>query len=150
MDKQPAHFPATNKPHMSEELSDHGTASNTPFLEWLVGLIGLTMVVVVIIFLLYQGLTDLNRPPEIYLKVNAIQPVGSQYLVIVKASNRGDETVKGLVIEGKVIGQQAQSETSTLTFDYVPAQSEHIGGLFFSNDPRGQKIELRAQGYEQP
>ena len=41
-------------------------------------------------------------------------------------------------------------ETSDITFDYVPGHAERKGGLFFRQDPRMHKLELRALGYQTP
>jgi uncharacterized protein (TIGR02588 family) len=150
MNEQTAKLSVTNNPNITKQSSRPGTINHTPLLEWLVGAVGLILVSGVILFLLYQGFADQNLPPQIHLTVQSMQSAGNQYLVLVKASNQGNKTVKGLVVEGRVEVTQAESETSTLTFDYLPAQSEHTGGLFFINDPRGRKIELRAQGYEHP
>lgn len=126
----------------------HAITSHTPLLEWLVGAVGFLLVAGVIAYLLYQGLAGTSRPPDIQLQVEAIQSVGTNYMVSVRANNRGDKTVKGLQIEGRV--KSGVPETRTLTFNYLPAQSERRGSFYFTADPRTQKFELSVQGYEHP
>ncbi len=126
------------------------TTTNIPFLEWVVAIIGLMIVTGAISYLVYQGLTEKKTPPQILLKVNSITITGTNYLVQVKAINQGGETVKELQIEGTLKNKGSVIETSNITFAYVPAKSERMGGLFFTDDPRTLTLQLRALGYEQP
>ena len=126
------------------------TTTNIPFLEWVVAIIGLMIVTGAISYLVYQGLTEKKTPPQILLKVDSITITGTNYLVQVKAINQGGETVKELMIEGTLKSKGSMIETSTITFDYVPAKSERMGGLIFTDDPRTLTLQLRALGYEQP
>ena len=126
------------------------TTANIPFLEWVMAIIGLVIVTGAISYLVYKGLTEKKTPPQILLKVDSITITGTNYLVQVKAINQGGETVKELMIEGTLNSKGTVIETSTITFDYVPAKSEQMGGLFFTSDPHSLKMQLRALGYEQP
>lgn len=126
-------------------LDDETTPAHTPTMEWIIGGLGFVLVLGAIGYLLWQGLRGEHRPPKIVLKVEAIEPVGESFLVRVRAINQGGEPVKSLMIEGTI----NSAESSTMTFDNLPADSERLGGLFFTADPRQQKIKLRAHGYEE-
>ena len=121
-----------------------------PILEWVVAVIGFLLVTGAISFLFYTGMTEKKLPPLITLKIDSIQASGTNYLVTVKAINQGSETVKELLIEGKLKTKSSEIESSNLTFDYLPSQSERLGGLLFTSDPHNFTIQLRALGYEQP
>jgi uncharacterized protein (TIGR02588 family) len=41
-------------------------------------------------------------------------------------------------------------ETSQATIDYLPQRSERRGGLFFTRNPEGLDLNLRAEGYSEP
>lgn len=128
--------------------NEHITTSHTLPLEWIIGGIGLLLVLSVIGYLVWHGLRGEHRPPKVVLKIDDIEPAGSSFLVRVRAINEGGETVKSLMVEGCIKSSAAEPESSTMTFENVPADSERIGGLFFTNDPRGREIKLRAHGYE--
>ncbi len=126
------------------------SSGNIPFLEWVVAVIGFLLVTGAIGFLFYTGMKEEKLPPLIILKIDSIQVSGTNYLVTIKAINQGSETVKELMIEGKLKTKSSEIESSNLTFDYLPSQSERLGGLFFTSDPHNFTIQLRALGYEQP
>ena len=128
--------------------NDEMLTVHTPLLEWIIGSLGFLLVMAAVGYLLWQGLHGEQRPPKIVLKVDAVEPVGEAFLVRVKAINQGGEPVKSLMVEGTLQASAAEPESSTLTFDNVPPDSERLGGLFFKTDPRKQEIKLRAHGYE--
>lgn len=55
------------------------------------------------------------------------------------------DAVHGALLRGDSVG-----ETSEAVLDHVPGRSVRHGGLFFRNDPRAYRLELRAAGYQEP
>ena len=119
--------------------------------EWLVAGLGGVLVGFAVVFLLVQAFTSVNqKPPDLTLQAGVPQQVQTGYYVPVRIQNLGDETAADIVIEGALLRGNAAAETSEFTLDYAPAHSEREGGLFFSRDPRGFGLELRAKGFQEP
>jgi uncharacterized protein (TIGR02588 family) len=101
-------------------------------------------------FLLVEAFAGPSRPPLVTVHAESTQPAGAGYLVEIRAVNSGDETAANLAIEGALMRDTTAVETSTVTVDFVPAETERRGGLFFSRDPSLYRLELRAMGYTRP
>ena len=54
------------------------------------------------------------------------------------------------MVEGELEADTGKVETSETTIDYVPAEGEQRGGLYFRQDPRRLRLKLRAHGYREP
>ncbi len=127
-----------------------GSGSEIPVWEWIVAALGAVLVIGSIGFMLYNSLSGEESPPDIVIHADSIHPVQSGYLVQIRATNRGGLTAAGVTVEGTLRNGTERIETSETVLDFVPAESERRGGLFFTEDPRGYRLELRAKGYEQP
>lgn len=124
--------------------------SEIPSWEWVVGAVGLMFVAVSIGFMLYQAFVVEEFAPEILIETEAMEPSGTGYLVQIRVTNRGGLVAAGLVVEGILKDGADIVETSEITIDHVPAGSERKAGLFFTRDPQGLDLQLRAKGYQQP
>ena len=118
--------------------------------EWIVGVASSIVVLTAVGFLLVEAFAGPSGPPVIAVHVERIQPAGAGYLVEIRAVNSGDETAANLTIEGALIRDSTAVETSTVTIDFVPAETERGGGLFFTRDPAEYRLEVRPMGYDQP
>lgn len=125
-------------------------SENIPFLEWLAAAVGLILVVGTIGFMTYQALTAKDTPPSFKIGIERIDQVNAGFVVIFKVINEGEQTAAGVEIEGELRRGAESVETSSVTIDYAPSQSELKGGLFFRNDPREFQFEIRAKGYSEP
>lgn len=121
-----------------------------PFWEWVVGAIGLVFAAASIGFMLYQAFVVDEFAPEIVIETEAIVPHGNGYLVKIRVTNHGGLVVAGLAVEGTLKDGSEILETSEVTIDYVPADSQRKAGLFFTEDPREFSLELRAKSYQEP
>lgn len=124
--------------------------SNPPLLEWVIAGIGLLLVAGVLGLLLYKAIWKEPSPPQITVSVFSIVPTQNGYLVQFRALNQGSSTAEGVVIGGELRRGAETVESSQTTLDYLPANSERGGGLFFTHDPRQSELQLRACGYEEP
>lgn len=88
-------------------------------------------------------------PPWITVQVDSIIRRDDRYLIRIRVRNQGGSTAGSVVVEG-MVGTGGGVETSEVTFDYVPAQSERRGGLFFRQDPRARRLVLRPLAYTEP
>lgn len=124
-------------------------------IEWLVAGLGAALVGFAVVFLLVQVFTSRDqKPPDLVLQAGLPQEVQTGFYVPIRINNQGDETAADVVIEGTLAqngtANGAATETSEFTLDYAPAHSEREGGLFFSQNPQGSQLELRAKGYQEP
>jgi uncharacterized protein (TIGR02588 family) len=123
---------------------------DAPLWIWIIGLLGLALVLSSIAFMLYESAMGDTSPPDVSIRVEAIESTRTGFLVTFRAVNEGGSTAAGLTIEGTLMNGTESIETSNTTIEYLPSQSEREGGLFFTLDPRQYDLQLRATGYEVP
>lgn len=133
----------------TEQRGAHGNGEVSPW-EWLVAAVGLVLVVGTIGYMLYHAIAGGNAPPQIEVEVMSIEQSGEGFLVSFTATNQGDMAAADVVIEGQLRDDSGILETSAATFAYVPAGSTREGGLYFAQDPRQFRLEVRAKGFERP
>jgi uncharacterized protein (TIGR02588 family) len=117
--------------------------------EWIVAGIGMVIVVSTIGILLYDT-TLPKTPPDVTVRMTAVHPMNSQFLVTFEAVNNGGEGATGVTVEGELQSGDGVSETRETTIDFLPAGSTGTGGLYFVGDPQQGELELRAVGYQDP
>ena len=123
---------------------------NPPMLEWIVGAVGLVIVVVLISFLIYEALTESKQPPTIVVNTISVDSAGESYLVRFELNNTGSITGADVTIEGTLSSNGEVVETSQVTVPYVPPHSVREGGLYFSENPAQYDLQIRALGYRVP
>lgn len=124
--------------------------ADIPLVEWIIGAVGLLIVVGAIGVLIYEAVAGDKSPPDVKLTVQAITPQRNGYLVKVSAENEGGQTAARVSIKAELIAQEQAIEVAETTFGYLPAHSVRDAGVFFTRDPRQGKLRLRAVGYEEP
>ncbi len=125
-------------------------APATSMAEWIVAIASTIMVLAVLGYLIYDGVRSPRTPPGITIEIDSVRAAGPGYLVLFHAQNRGRTTAAEVVIEGELEADSGRVERSETTLDYVPAEGQQGGGLYFRNDPRRLRLRLRAQGYREP
>lgn len=134
-----------NPQHPAPQPKNH-----LPISEWIAAGVGLTLVVGVLGFLIYQAVMEPSPVPDVTVRVESILPLRGGYLVKIIITNHGGATAEGLIVEGELRQGGEQKELSHTEIDYAPAHAEKRGGLFFSQDPRQGELQVRALGYEEP
>jgi uncharacterized protein (TIGR02588 family) len=129
---------------------DREAPETTSPLEWLVAGIGALLVIFAVGYMVHFALTRPEGPPAVELEVTGVARTGAGYLVSFKATNTGHSTGAGIVVTGALSSEGETVEESEMTLDYLPQDSERQGGLFFTEDPAGHELVLRAQGYGEP
>jgi len=135
-------------------MTKRGQASKSgtiPIAEWVVAALGALLVIGAVGALLTDSIDNEIAAPAITLAVDTVIATGENYVVKVRAKNRGGETAAAVVIEG-VLTQPggAPVERSELVLDYLPRRSSRMVGLIYRNDPRAYSLSLRAVGYQVP
>ena len=122
-----------------------------PLLEWISAAIGLALTLSILGLIGREALRgDAAQPPAIEVVPVHIARTGSGFVVEVAAVNRSGGTAAEVEIEGVLKQGDSALETSSLVFDYVPGHAERRGGLYFREDPRRHRLELRPLGYQRP
>jgi uncharacterized protein (TIGR02588 family) len=127
-----------------------GKLKDAPLWMWAIALLGLSLVVGSIGFMLYEAAGGDQSPPDVAARVDSILPTRNGYLVKFRAVNEGGSTAEGVTVEGELRNGTESVETSNTTIEYVPSHSEREGGLYFTLDPKQYELRLRAKGYEKP
>jgi uncharacterized protein (TIGR02588 family) len=127
-------------------------AQKAPLLEWIAAGVGLLLTLGMLTIIGLEALRgDTSRLPAIEVRATGVvMPAPSGFVVEIVAINRSGGTAATVQIEGTLNSGENAVETSSLTLDYVPGHAERKGGLFFTNDPRGHRLEVRPLGYQAP
>jgi uncharacterized protein (TIGR02588 family) len=121
------------------------------WLEWLVFGVGLALVASTLAFLLYDGATQPDTPPEVEVTLGEPRPGGRGFLVPVTLFNRGGQTAEGVTVEVVLEGAGApEPERGEFTVAFLPRRSRREGWVVFTSDPRAGRLKARALGYEKP
>lgn len=132
-------------------MTTNGEHSEKPRWAWIIAATGAALIASVLVFLTMEALRQRSSPPDITVEVETIAPLSSgQYLVQIRAHNRGGATAAQVQVEGSIRKGEDVLETRQLTLDYVPSRSYKSGGLFFSRNPEEFTLEIRASGYAEP
>lgn len=119
-------------------------------LEWLVAGLGLLLLLAMVGFLLFEAFGAPETPPDLKVEVAGLAAVDAGYLVEFDVTNGGELAAAAVRIEGRLAKPDGSVEVSRAELGYVPPGSVRSGGLLFREDPAGGRLELRAEGYEQP
>jgi uncharacterized protein (TIGR02588 family) len=121
------------------------------WLEWVVFGVGLILVVSTLAYLVYDGATSADTPPDIEVRLGEPRPGGPGFLVPVTVVNRGGQTAGGVSVE--VVLEAAGSpepERGEFTLAFLPRGGTREGWVAFRSDPRAGRLTARASGYEKP
>ena len=118
----------------------------TSALEWIAATLGLLGILFVGAIVGREALSgEPDQLPALEVRAGRIVPNAAGYVVEFEVVNHASGTAAAVEVEGKL-----GTETSSATLDYVAGNASTRGGLFFRRDPRGQKLELRALGFQTP
>ncbi len=130
---------------------DRKQPTREPLLEWISAGIGLGLTVAIVALIGREALNgETAQPPAIGVVAGRVTPIQAGFVVEVTAVNRSGGTAAAVEVEGELKSGDESIESSSLTFDYVPGHAERKGGLFFTEDPRRHRLEVRALGYQAP
>ena len=142
------------KDQQSRDDERHGKnyqqKEETSVWEWVVAAISTALVLGAIGFMLYEALSEPPSPPRITVQVDSVVATSAGYIVEFTAENSGQTTAQGVEIEGELRSDTGTVQTSSATIGYVPQNASRQGGLFFTEDPRNYRLELRPKGYDRP
>ena len=118
--------------------------------EWIAGGVSAVLTLAMIGFIGWQALTADEGIPRLTVEIQAVEPVAGGWHVRFRAVNTGDATAANVAVEGQLKSGGTVVETGEGSIDYVPANSAHSGGMFFSRNPAEHEMAIRARGYQVP
>jgi uncharacterized protein (TIGR02588 family) len=128
-----------------------GKKGDTPMLEWIAGGIGLLLILLLMFVIASQAFSGGgDAPPMIEARVGEISPAGSGYVVELLLGNRSTATAAAVEVEGELLDGERVVATSSATIDYVPGESTRGAGLYYAEDPRRYRLDIRVLGYAEP
>ena len=145
--------PASQKKRASSSISKSAdsAAETIPLIEWIVGGLGLLLLISVISLLIYEGLTEKTTPPDIVLHATTIQAQSQGHVIEVQVHNLGGKPAAKVLVSGELQTPQGNTvEQAQTEIDFLPAGSHKNAGLFFTRDPNQHQVKLRPLGYEEP
>lgn len=122
----------------------------TPFLERLLGGIGVVLLVACIVFLVYEGIHGDERPGQVSAQMTTVVAAGDMYVVTFELHNGGTQTLSNVAVSATLTQGERELERAATTIDYLPGHSTQAGGFYFKNDPRKHTLEIRPEGYQEP
>jgi len=122
----------------------------TPICEWLAAGTGLVLTLTVIGYLVFDGVTAGDGPPELSVVGSPAQAVAGGFVVPMTVRNGGATTAAEVEVRGTLERGGAVIEERRARFAHVPAGGEAIGGLVFETDPSTARLRLAALGYAEP
>jgi uncharacterized protein (TIGR02588 family) len=135
---------------MAASKDEAEKVQGTSLIEWFVAIIGGLILLATVSFLVMEGLTRQEGPPQITFEAGRVEAVNGGYVVPFTARNQGYSTASALEITARLVQGGAVVEESRATIDHVPEQSVRRGGVFFSRNPEQFELQLRAAGYSSP
>jgi uncharacterized protein (TIGR02588 family) len=118
--------------------------------EWVAAAISTLLVLGVIGYLAYEAVARPHTPPAVEVVADRVHRTGGGWVVEFRARNRGYATAAAVTVEGTLEKDGEEVETGQAVLDYIPGRATRRGGLFFREDPRAHRMELRATGYQEP
>ncbi|MEX0808968.1 MAG: hypothetical protein WD044_09580 [Dongiaceae bacterium] len=124
--------------------------SHTPLVEWIVAAVGGAILICLVVYLVWCGISRSSIPPQITVSVTEIHETAGSYVVAFTARNAGNLTAASVSIVGEVVRDGEIVATARAVLDFVPESSERKGGLLFAIDPDDGELVLRAESYIEP
>jgi uncharacterized protein (TIGR02588 family) len=132
-------------------VAERRKAARTPALEWAAAGVGLLLLLTMLAIIGMEAVGgETEAPPAVTVAAGRIVAASGGYVVEIEAGNSSGAAAAAVQVEGALMAGDAAIETSSLTFDYLPGHSRRKGGLFFTQDPRRYRLDLRALGYQEP
>lgn len=134
---------------MSER--DRQQAESRPILEWIAGILSAAVVAGLIGFLFYEAAFGEAKPPMLTVTIDRLEAVENGTLVIVAATNGGDEAAAEVGVVALVAGEGEAASRKEIRFDYVAANATRRGAFLIETPGLDRKdLRLDIEGYVEP
>ncbi len=99
------------------------------WLEWVVFGVGLVLVVSTLAYLVYDGATAADTPPDVEVRLGEPRPGGAGFLVPVTVVNRGGQTAEGVSVEVMLESRGRFRARAQRLHRRLPPPRRHARGL---------------------
>ncbi len=86
-------------------------------------------------------------PVEVQALLNDTREVEGKFILPVKVTNRGAQTLRDLKVELRYEPPGSAAETADVLIDYLGERSEQTAYFYFAQHPNALKLEARAVSY---
>ena len=109
------------------------------WVEWVALGISIAAIVGIVGFLVVDGLTDADRPPEarVELQLDAAYETSTGWIVPATVTNDGDRPAEALVLRATATVEGSEEE-SEVTIDYLPSGTDVEISFGLSAEPEGE------------
>ena len=135
---------------MTRNAARNAHKESTPILEWVLGGIGVALIIRFIVFLAYEGLENDERPGAVTAAVTSVLQAGDRHIVTFDLRNAGSQTLSNVSVTARVFDGEKELERVETVIDYLPGRSHQEGGFYLQHDPRKFRIEIAPGGYQKP
>ena len=135
---------------MARKAAEPQKHTGTSPWEWAAAALGAAVIAFAICYMVWYGLTRSDGPPVLVVERQEIEQVGNLYLLQIVVRNEGHSSAAAVPIEGSLLEGDKVLETSEVTIDFVPENSEQRIYLQFTRDPKRFTLEVRALGSSPP
>jgi uncharacterized protein (TIGR02588 family) len=133
-----------------KKTSEPTQKTQTPFIEWLFGSVGVVLLLSCVAFLLYEGITSNEQPGAITASVTEIVSAGDAYVVTFELHNAGSQTLSNVQLTARLMAGEREVERVQTVIDYLPGRSQTEGGFYFKQNPKSFRVEITPEGYQKP
>jgi uncharacterized protein (TIGR02588 family) len=120
--------------------------------EALIALVSAGVLVLLVVYLVRDGLIHPGRPPELIVSRGDVVAMGDGHVVRFTVENRGDIAATSIDVEGELTLPGREPESATASLDFVAPGSKRGGALRFQADPGtpGAELEIHVEGWQDP
>jgi uncharacterized protein (TIGR02588 family) len=137
--------------HQSNKKQDTASYIEKNTLEWSVFGCSLLLVLLIIGYLIYQGINQGNSTPTLTITSKSDPTPNDKHRFRLTVNNTGGETAEDVRIEATSIQSDGLQEKSELMIAFVPKGSSREGWIIFSKPPACDTcLRLRITGYKKP
>ena len=130
--------------------SQHTEKQDPHWIEWLTGIVSAILVAAILGWIGFEAITRGSEPPALSIRIAGQTEINGLFRVSFEIGNSAPTTAAAVTVVGELRQGERVVETAEVQFDYVPAESQAEGALFFANDPRANALSIRPTGFTDP
>lgn len=136
---------------MTKTTPDRNIESDEPhWIEWVTGALSAAVVLIVIIWIAKDAITDRDMSPDLHGAVLRIDARSEGFQVLFEIRNSSSQTASQVTVRAELSNSSKPVEVAETIVDYVPGHSRATGGIIFQNNPYGKDIAIRATSFNKP
>lgn len=128
------------------EQKRHTKDKGRSLVEWITLGISIIILLVVAGLIVYQARTSEDRPTviEVAPQFEELRQAQDHFYLPVSIRNSGSETAAGVVVQLRLDGESGESETASLTVDFLAGGATVEGVVVFRREPSPQNLSFVA------